>query len=140
MASRAFAFAVIKVLANTSLIGNPTLNELYTKALHIGLWNSIENDFVMVAACLPSVRPLFKACGVFTRTHFTASKPTRMNSSSDSQHSLKARSGHEALDEHALEMAPRSMNQSIQVKYDISLQRERVERDGPKVPSYNYEV
>ncbi|KAF2185360.1 hypothetical protein K469DRAFT_688145 [Zopfia rhizophila CBS 207.26] len=141
----AFAFAVVKVYSNTTLLGNPTLNELYTKALHIGLWNSIENDFVLIAACLPSVRPVFKACGVFSRTHFTASKRTRMNSTSDSQHSLKASSGHEPLDEHVIELAlnrqpPRSMNQSIRVKYDVSLQRERTEPDGPTLPSYNFEI
>ncbi|KAF2811305.1 uncharacterized protein BDZ99DRAFT_569388 [Mytilinidion resinicola] len=145
----AFAFAVVKVSSNATLLGKPTLNELYTRALHIGLWNSIENEFVLIAACLPSVRPLLKACGVFTRarvSHIAATKPSVPKSSAESQRSLNGSSSHVALDsEHALELArnkqpSRSMSQSIQVQYDFSLQRERTELGGLKLPSYNFEV
>jgi hypothetical protein len=85
----AFAFATVKVVNNGSLLGNPTIVELFTKVIHIGLWNSLENDLIMVAACLPSTRPLFRRCNELAKTHFTASRSTRMNSGSES-HNLFA--------------------------------------------------
>ncbi|KAF2634159.1 hypothetical protein P280DRAFT_512095 [Massarina eburnea CBS 473.64] len=88
----AFAFGTIKVHGNSTLLGDPKLNELLTKALHVALWNSIENDFVLIAACLPSVPPLFRAFGMFAKTHLGTSKATRVTSSSESQHSLTMRS------------------------------------------------
>jgi hypothetical protein len=135
----AFAFAVVKVSSNTSLLGTPTLNQLYTNALHIGLWNSIENDLIIVAACLPSTRPLFKACKIFTQIHvsmFTASKSRRIQSSSDSQHSLKANSEHEVNDMVMLEMnvaratkVTSEKDRNIQVRHDIELQSDRERSD-----------
>jgi hypothetical protein len=105
----------------------------------------------MIAACLPSVRPLLKACRVITQTHvsrFTASKPTRMISSSDSQHSLKTSRNRELHDETALELRtteqpPQAKDQWIQVKHDIVLERDRAEPgapDAPDAPSYSYHV
>jgi hypothetical protein len=147
MTFSAFAFAVVKVSANTSLLGEPTLNELFTKALHIGLWNSIENDFVLIAACLPSVRPLFAACGVFTRTHLTASKPTRVTSSSESQYSLKGSEGREHHDDHASasQLTPSTKpshpsHGSIQVRHEVSLQQEEAMPDEAGYPPYNFHI
>lgn len=141
MSWRAFAFAVVKVSSNTSLLGDPTLNQLYTRALNIGLWNSIENDLIMVAACLPSTRPLLKACKVFAQTHMsllTSFKPRRRISSSDSQHSLKGSNEREVIDESMLEMgtikaniqAPKGRGRSIQVRHEILLPSKRKESDG----------
>jgi hypothetical protein len=132
---------VVKVSSNTTLLGRPTLNELYTKALHIGLWNSIENDFVMIAACLPSVRPLFKAFAVFTETRLTTLESMRVNSSSESQHSLKANGAYELSESLEPEQnSSRPANRSIQVQYEFSLQRERPEPGEPRVPANQFQV
>ncbi|KAL4886385.1 hypothetical protein BJY04DRAFT_213156 [Aspergillus karnatakaensis] len=55
------AFAFVKVHANTELIGVSDSLLYLDKALRIALWNSIENDFVMIAACLPASSPVFRA-------------------------------------------------------------------------------
>ncbi|KAF2491169.1 hypothetical protein BU16DRAFT_595958 [Lophium mytilinum] len=144
----AFIFAVVKVSSNATLLGDPTLNQLYTRALHIGLWNSIENDFVLIAACLPSVRPLLKAWGVVTRakvSQFAATKPSATDSSADSQRSLNRCSSIVGVDsEQALELAqkkqaPRPMSQAIHVRYDVELQRERGGLGGSGLPTYDFE-
>jgi hypothetical protein len=135
---------VVKVSSNTSLLGTPTLNQLYTNALHIGLWNSIENDFIIIAACLPSVRPLLKACRVFTGAHLgqlTASKPTHAVSASDSQHSLKDGGVRDSDEENMLELGaakhpPLRKHRSIQVVHEFSMQSDRVEPGAPSMPSY----
>lgn len=94
----------------------------------------------MIAACLPSVRPLFKAFGVFTRTHIASSKPMRMNSSSDSQSSLKNSSSPQQPD-YSVELKRGNQNhQAIQVQYDVELQREQNMPGGLSQPSYNFEV
>ncbi|KAI4095256.1 MAG: hypothetical protein LQ339_007315 [Xanthoria mediterranea] len=64
-----FAFAVVKIVANTALLGKPDVNALLYSGIDIGIWNSIENDFVLSAACLPSVPPFFRACKDFVQTH-----------------------------------------------------------------------
>ena len=127
-----FAFAVIKVSNNATLLGTPTLVELYTNALHIGFWNSIENDFVIAAASLPSIRPLFVACKRYTTTR-------------SSFNSLKPGSRQAPVEEHALEIArhgqpPGQIDHSIHVKHDISLQRELVQSGNHQPPSYNFDV
>ncbi|KAK7180425.1 hypothetical protein DPSP01_001799 [Paraphaeosphaeria sporulosa] len=123
----AFAFAVVKVTSNTTLLGEPTVTEFAQKALHIALWNSIENDFVMLAACLPSVRPVLRQLGLFTRTHLSTSRPTRMTSPSISERSLRRGDHGEPYDGRAVELGhhPRSMNKSIQIKHDVSLEWEQ---------------
>lgn len=96
-----FAIAVIKLDSNTSLLGNPDVNTLLCEwfsgdsgisneyscdiddGIHIGIWNSIENDFVLSAACLPYAPPFFRACKLFMHTYITSfsqrlhSKPFR---------------------------------------------------------------
>ncbi len=126
--SSSFAFALVKVSNNATLLGNPNLTELYTNALHIGLWNSIENDFVLIAASLPSVPPVFVACTRFTGTKL-------------SFRSLKSRPHHIPLEEHKIArngQLPGSTDQVIHVNYDFSLQRERAGSEGTSVPTYNF--
>ncbi|KAF2662349.1 hypothetical protein K491DRAFT_175281 [Lophiostoma macrostomum CBS 122681] len=125
----AFAVAVVKVTSITTLLGKPTLNQLYTGALHTALWNSIENDLIITAACLPSIRPLLRIFWSFTRTHLTVSKATRVNSASDSQHSLTTRKNHATMDENTVELAmgkgsPSFPNWSIHVDQSFQVNYE----------------
>jgi len=87
----AFAFGLVKVANKSTLLGAPDLNKLLTDALHIGLWNSIENDFVLMAAFLPSVRPLF-------RSRKQLSSTSKVSSSFG-----KDRSSHSTFDKNRLE-------------------------------------
>jgi len=118
-----FALGVVKVANNGSLLGTPTLNQLYTDALHIGLWNSLENDFVMIAACLPLVPPLFVAR--------KQSQSTALNTF----HSLKSHTRQENAKEYAIEIAKNAQplgwsDQGIHVKSDYSFQLEPVVSTG----------
>lgn len=78
---------MVKLISNTALLGSPDVNALLCEwllwiatnlgphlrdtddGIYIGIWNSIENDFVLSAACLPSVPPFFRACKLFAKTH-----------------------------------------------------------------------
>ncbi|OAK93510.1 hypothetical protein IQ06DRAFT_382835 [Phaeosphaeriaceae sp. SRC1lsM3a] len=143
----AFAFAVVKVSSNTSLLGTPTLHQLYTNALHIGLWNSIENDFIIIAACLPSVRPLFKACKIFTGTQLSKSNNSKLMDSAStpsSQRSLQDRHSRHSGDEDMMELglpkppaAAVEKGRAIHVTHDITQQSHRMLFDGP-VPAQNF--
>ncbi|PCG90969.1 Hypothetical protein PENO1_096410 [Penicillium occitanis (nom. inval.)] len=64
-----FAFAIVKLISNTTLLGNPDALKLLYDGIYIGIWNSIENDFVLSAACLPAVPPVIRL--------FTSKIPTR---------------------------------------------------------------
>ncbi|KAF2009122.1 hypothetical protein BU24DRAFT_429047 [Aaosphaeria arxii CBS 175.79] len=123
----AFAFATVKVVNNGSLLGNPTIVELFTKVIHIGLWNSLENDFIIIAACLPSTRPLFRRCNTIAKTHLTASRPTRMNSDSESHNSfaLKKPEPLEITDPrwHEGKLEPTHTMNSIYVRHDVIVER-----------------
>ena len=93
----------------------------------------MENDFVLIAACLPSVPPAFAAFRRFTGLHSSV-----RNSKSGFQ-SLKAGAHHAGLEEHVLEIArngqlPGPTNQSIHVNYDFSLQEEQAGPKGHEVP------
>jgi hypothetical protein len=141
--ARAFAFATVKVSANATLLGEPTLNQLLNRALHIGLWNSIENDFVMIAACLPSVRPLLKASWGYASTHLSTSKPTRVTSSSESQRSLNTKTKHGLVDDSSMELASKkdssdATQNTIQMisDYNVSHQPGKEEQGGHDVPPY----
>ncbi|CAF9922052.1 MAG: hypothetical protein GOMPHAMPRED_002477 [Gomphillus americanus] len=133
----AFAFAVTKVSNNATLLGNPNLVELYTHALHIGLWNSIEGDFVLIAACLPGARPWFKS----NKRHTSA------NTSNLS--SLKSRSRHDRhipIEDQELGIAkhgepPAVTNGNIHVKQDFSFHHEDVNpSNASDDQSYVYEL
>lgn len=56
--SRSFACAVIKIYNNTKSVTAPSLDARLTYFAYVGLWSGLENDFVLMAASLPSVRPL----------------------------------------------------------------------------------
>ncbi|KAL9608657.1 MAG: hypothetical protein Q9167_006524 [Letrouitia subvulpina] len=68
-----FAVAVVKLIANTTLLGNPDVNTLLFNGIRIAIWNSIENDFVLSAAFLPTTPPFFRVCKAFVETHVTTS-------------------------------------------------------------------
>ncbi|PYI29050.1 hypothetical protein BP00DRAFT_448750 [Aspergillus indologenus CBS 114.80] len=54
-------FAFIKLYSNTTLLGvNDPIVQL-DRVLQIALWNSIENVFVLIAACLPAAPPIIRA-------------------------------------------------------------------------------
>jgi len=128
---------VVKVSSNASLLGNPTLTEVYTHALHIGLWNSIENDLIIIAACLPAVPPLFVALKRTIKTRTLRSTFTSLKSTP----TPKAR-----VEEYALEIArngqpPGSTDREIHVKYDFTLEQEPAGLEKHKhKPSYNSTV
>jgi len=118
----AFAIGVIKVSGNSSLLGNPNLLEVYTHALHIGLWNSIENDLIICAACLPGVPPLFIAArrSVTIRSTFNSLGPTSSTAKvPDEEYALEiARNG----------QRPGSSDQGIHGNYDFSFEHEPARR------------
>ncbi|KAL9619122.1 MAG: hypothetical protein Q9160_006211 [Pyrenula sp. 1 TL-2023] len=67
-----FAIAVVKLKSNTLLLGDPDVNKLIYEGIRIGIWNSIENDFVLSAACLPAVPPFFRASKLLAKKQFTS--------------------------------------------------------------------
>ncbi|KAL8703544.1 MAG: hypothetical protein Q9201_003274 [Fulgogasparrea decipioides] len=75
-----FAFAIVKLVSNTALLGSPDINKVLYNGIQIGIWNSIENDFVLSAACLPSVPPFFRACKTFFETHTSPFEHTYLTS------------------------------------------------------------
>lgn len=88
-----FAFAVVKLVSNTVLLGHPDVVQLLYSGIRIGIWNSIENDFVLSAACLPSVPPFFRACKLYVKTQITLfsqrTHPTSFSSLKSSSRSGK---------------------------------------------------
>ncbi|KAI9685245.1 MAG: hypothetical protein M1822_004618 [Bathelium mastoideum] len=132
-----FALAVIKVYSNSTLLGNPSLTKVYKDALHIGLWNSIENDFILIAACMPSVPPFIIACRSFTQNYLSTSGVSRFKFKWPS---LKTRSQDASLEEHDLGLAPNGQlpavaDQSIHIRYEFTLQQESFKTDGHEVVS-----
>ena len=104
--SRSFVFAIKKLSSNTKLFGNPDINTLLCEypsihhlnkhiltipddAIDIGIWNSIENDFVLSAACLPHVPPFFRAFSKVVKTHVSTSRSTYIKSHSGSMLSAR---------------------------------------------------
>lgn len=49
-------------------------NSMEDHAIEIGIWNSIENDFVISAACLPAVPPFLRAFKKGLKTHISTSR------------------------------------------------------------------
>ncbi|KAJ5587720.1 uncharacterized protein N7459_003485 [Penicillium hispanicum] len=90
-----FAFAIVKLWANTRLMkaqdtvgiiseSHPRLsvrsrsNLPVVDCVRIAMWSSIENDFVLSAACLPAVPPCIRASRAFLRSHsLLGSRPYR---------------------------------------------------------------
>ncbi|KAJ5164252.1 uncharacterized protein N7500_006082 [Penicillium coprophilum] len=58
----AFAFSVVKLYYMTFLLADPPPVELIYLCAQLGIWNRIENDFVLMVGLLPFVRSFFKAC------------------------------------------------------------------------------
>ncbi|KAJ5084028.1 hypothetical protein NUU61_008607 [Penicillium alfredii] len=57
-----FAFAIVKLYCNILISdANSTFDILYA-CIRFVMWSSIENDFVLSAACLPASPPFFRAC------------------------------------------------------------------------------
>ncbi|OJJ97233.1 hypothetical protein ASPACDRAFT_46087 [Aspergillus aculeatus ATCC 16872] len=69
-------FAFIKLYSNTTLLGVSDPIVQLDRVLQIALWNSIENDFVLIAACLPAAPPIIRACSRALRRR-TLSAPPR---------------------------------------------------------------
>ncbi|KAJ5267454.1 hypothetical protein N7478_010262 [Penicillium angulare] len=67
-----FAFAIRKLYSNTTLLGNPDIITLLFDAIQIGIWNNIENAFVLSAACLPAVPPVFRVFRNAVKTHVSS--------------------------------------------------------------------
>ncbi|KAF2150321.1 hypothetical protein K461DRAFT_314378 [Myriangium duriaei CBS 260.36] len=113
-----FAFGVIKVYNNVGMLGDPSPPDTLSAALHIGLWNSIENDFVMIAACLPSIRPIL---GTFKRL------PSRAMSYGSLKSRWSQTPSERSNSVNSQEQLPTT--QSIKVSHSFSLEQEK--EDGP---------
>lgn len=88
-----FALAVVKLKANTTLlVESPDVNQILYHTIHICIWNGIENDFVLSAACLPSVPPTFRACKLFLNTHISSLSRRRTHRVSFNSLKLSSRS------------------------------------------------
>ncbi|KAJ5287286.1 hypothetical protein N7478_002972 [Penicillium angulare] len=57
-----FACAVKKLISSSQLIGNDETDT------YLCIWNGIENDFVLSAACLPSIPPVCRFVRSFVKT------------------------------------------------------------------------
>lgn len=126
--SSSFALGVVKVVNSATLLGTPTLTDLYTDALHIGLWNSLENDFVMIAACLPSIMPFVAFCERFIKRSHLLKSPSRQND----------------VEEHALEIVrngqlPGSTDR-IHIKRDFIMERKLVKSEIDAIPRKDDQV
>ncbi|KAI9037668.1 uncharacterized protein KD926_000084 [Aspergillus affinis] len=75
----AFVFSVIKLYYMTFLLDDPPPLDLVYLCAQLGIWNRIENDFVLMAGLLPFVPPFVKACSQFMKTH-ASSISNRFNS------------------------------------------------------------
>lgn len=92
--------------------------------MEIGLWNSIENDFIMIAACVPLVPAIFKRFRRDTSNGYSgrASKLRFTPLRSDAKHAG-------SIEEQSLELAsygqePSRSDRAIHVKHDISIRSE----------------
>ncbi|KAL8949401.1 MAG: hypothetical protein Q9222_004484 [Ikaeria aurantiellina] len=84
-----FAIAVIKLISNTTLLGNPDVETVLYYGIQIGMWNSIENDFVLSAACLPSLPVFVQACNRSVRdNYYLGTKKTSHSFSSSSRYRI----------------------------------------------------
>ncbi|RAH70082.1 uncharacterized protein BO66DRAFT_438443 [Aspergillus aculeatinus CBS 121060] len=71
-------FAFIKLYSNTTLFGvSDPIVEL-DRALRIALWNRVENEFVLTAACLPAAPPIIRACSRALRRSGLSTSPSNM--------------------------------------------------------------
>lgn len=120
---------MVKVHWNSSLLGNPNLIDLYIDALHIGLWNSVENDFVLIAACLPSVPPVFVASARRLAT-LRPKSYLSYRGSHDKSHFDPLGHNESIPEEYQLytittmrQVPPAARDGAIQVQYEISLER-----------------
>ncbi|KAJ5084749.1 hypothetical protein NUU61_009328 [Penicillium alfredii] len=67
----AFVFSIIKLYYMTFLLDGPGPLDLIYLCAQLGIWNRIENDFVLMVGLLPFVPPFIKSCSQFTKKHLT---------------------------------------------------------------------
>ncbi|KXG47449.1 uncharacterized protein PGRI_013190 [Penicillium griseofulvum] len=65
----AFAFSVVKLYFMTFLLDGPQPLDLIYLCAQLGIWNRIENDFVLMVGLLPFVPAFFQACTNRNKTH-----------------------------------------------------------------------
>ncbi|KAJ5263653.1 hypothetical protein N7478_011258 [Penicillium angulare] len=75
----AFIFSLIKLYYMSKLADSPEPIELIYKSEDLGIWNRIENDFVLMVGLLPFVPGFFKSFGEFAKSH-TSSISYRLRS------------------------------------------------------------
>ncbi|KAJ5482338.1 hypothetical protein N7475_001150 [Penicillium sp. IBT 31633x] len=64
----AFAFSVVKLYYMTFLLAGPAPLDLIYLCAQLGIWNRIENDFVLMVGLLPFIPAFFQACTSLKRT------------------------------------------------------------------------
>ncbi|KAJ5621266.1 hypothetical protein N7528_006049 [Penicillium herquei] len=93
----AFIFSIVKLWALTKLVHSPGEVQLIYDSEELGIWNRIENDFVLMVGLLPFAPAFFKTFNEFTRGHISgisqrlsSNKSSSFGSRSDQTHVLKS--------------------------------------------------
>ena len=81
------------------------------------MYDSLEQDIGIVAACIPAINPLFhsKRAAKNSAHQLEDQRPLHKNSNKSTPSSLLARTDHESAETHQTEIGPKSLIQTGQV-------------------------